>query len=93
MGVGLRGGRPIKSGILTFYLQKKTLQTCVATLGSNLKFNLNCKYHLASWATKWHDYVPVDHHIDSATDLTGYLEFRNIILLRKVKFVGCVRGV
>ena len=20
------------------------------------------KYHLASWARKWHDYVPVDHH-------------------------------
>ena len=30
-------------------------------LGIQSRLN-SCKYHLASWATKWHDYVPVDHH-------------------------------
>ena len=29
-------------------------------LGIQSKLN-SCKYHLASWATKWHDYVHVDH--------------------------------
>ena len=30
-------------------------------LGIQSQLN-SCKYHIASWATKWHDYVPVDHH-------------------------------
>ena len=29
-------------------------------LGIQSELN-SCKYHLASWATKRHDYVPVDH--------------------------------
>ena len=77
----------------------------IATLGPTWEFKLCLKScNLASWATKWHDYIPVDHHIDSATDPphrlrnrpthpTGYFEFGNSISLRKVKFVDCVRGV
>ena len=29
-------------------------------LGIQLELN-SCKYHLASWVTKWHDYGPDDH--------------------------------
>ena len=76
------------------------LQLCtIATLGPTWEFQLCLKScNLASWTTKWH-YFPTGIHPphrlrnQPTHHPTGYMEFRNIILLRKVKFVGCVRGV
>ena len=41
----------------------REVTNCHTRFQLGIQFELNsCKYHLASWATKWHDYVPVDHH-------------------------------
>ena len=39
----------------------KIIASFLDQVGIQSKMN-SCKCHLPSWATKWHDYVPVDHH-------------------------------
>ena len=46
--------------IIGFFCQN--YQYCHTRVQLGIQSELNsCKYHLAVWATKWHDYVPVDH--------------------------------
>ena len=57
----------------------REVTNCHTRFQLGIQFELNsCKYHLASWATKWHDYVPVDHHPPTHHP-TGYLRFGNSI--------------
>ena len=54
-------------------------------LGIQSKLN-SCKYHLASWATKWHDYVPVDHPPTTTWQVTwdlGSASFRSMEVYQK----------
>ena len=48
----------------------------------NLELNFGwvpaCKSQLASWATKWHDYVPVDHHHHPPDGLLKNWEHRSL---------------
>ena len=54
-------------------------QFCHTRVQLEIQFKLNsCKFLLASWATKWHDYVPVDTHPPTSHP-TGYLRFWNSI--------------
>ena len=54
-------------------LDKKECCHTRIQLGIQSKLN-SCKYHLASWTTKWYDYVPVGTHPPATDGLLKVLE-------------------
>ena len=55
---------------LAGYLSNIENHNCHTRVELGIQLELNsCKYHLASWATKWHDYVPVDHPPDELLEI------------------------
>ena len=72
--------------------QAFTCHKVFATLGPTWEFQLCLKScNLASWTTKWHDYVPVDH--PPTHPLDGLLVSHTYMVVRKLKFGGCLVDV